>query len=113
MYIKIRYLGSTIAIQGWLIRRCLTHINRVCGRAYRPRDPEVRRLCGLAGVEWPEPVPKRSGSSSSSHLEPPDDDDWGEDEEEEFESETDDEEDNEVEGQKHLSHLKKINELFV
>lgn len=59
-------------------------------------------------MEWPEPV-KRSGSSSS-HTETPDefDDDWGEEDEEEFESETDDEEDFEVEGQKHLSHLKKF-----
>ena len=103
-----RYLGSTIDLQGWLLRRCLTHINRVCGRTYRPRDPEIRRLCGIAGVEWPEPVPKRSGSSSS-HLESPDefddddDDDW-EEEEEEFE--TDDEfEDCEQEGQKQLWHL--------
>ena len=99
-----RYLGSAIDLQGWLLRRCLTHINRVCGRTYRPRDPEIHRLCGLAGVEWPEPVPKRSGSSSS-HLESPDefDDDLGE--EQEFESETDEAEDYEEEGQKQLCHL--------
>lgn len=41
--------------QAWILRRCLTHVNRICGRIYRPRDPVVRSLCKENGVEWPEP----------------------------------------------------------
>ena len=74
-------------MQGWIIRRCLSHINRVCGRPYRPRDEEIRRLCKFAGVEWPEPEP-RSATSSEEDL-----GFWDmEEEEPESELETEDEE---------------------
>lgn len=48
--------------QGWLLRRCLTQVNRICGREHRPRDPEIRELCKAAGVEWPTPEPRSTDS---------------------------------------------------
>lgn len=69
-------------MQGWIIRRCLSHINR-------PRDEEIRRLCKLAGVEWPDPEPRLATSSEEDlgfwEME-------DEDPEEEMATETEDEE---------------------
>lgn len=52
------FLGHVVETQGWLLRRCLSCINRICGRPYRPRDPKIRSLCSTAGVEWPDPTPR-------------------------------------------------------
>lgn len=54
-------LGTTSETQGWVLRRCLSKINRIGGRKHRPRDDYVRELCAVAGFEWPDP-PARSSS---------------------------------------------------
>lgn len=41
-------------VQAWILRRCLSHLNRICARPYRPKDKEIRWLCSELGVEWPE-----------------------------------------------------------
>ena len=69
--------------QGWLLRRCLSCINRICTRPYRPRDPKIRTLCLTAGVEWPEPTPR------STALVPHEDEDDDMDEALEESSESD------------------------
>lgn len=79
-------------MQGWILRRCLSNINRICGREYRPREPRIRELCAIAGVEWPEPPPRTSRSSLEPHSES-DLEDYDYDEELESDEEyTDDEE---------------------
>ena len=65
-------------LQGSLLRRLLTGVNRICGRPYRPRDPVIRRICSYAGATWPDPTPK-SGCQEED------------DEEEEEESESEEE----------------------
>ena len=70
------------------MRRCLTFVNRVAGREYRPRDVEIRELCKLSGVTWPDPPPRKIGSGSVSETDLEDLDE----EEMESEEETDDEE---------------------
>ena len=65
--------------QGWLLRRMLSHINRICGRPHRPRDDPIRKLCGIAGVTWPDPP---EGDNEEE-------DDEQESEESEYESEED------------------------
>ena len=52
----LAYLGTISDTQGWVLRRCLSHINRISSRPYRPKDPEIRELCGASGITWPEPV---------------------------------------------------------
>lgn len=47
--------GNTMQTQGWILRRMLSQINRICGRPHKPRDPLIRKLCALAGAKWPEP----------------------------------------------------------
>lgn len=76
-------LGSVIELQGWVLRRCLSSINRVCGRPYRPKDMHVRKLCELAGVVWPDP-PKKSRENMEDESD--DEEEW------ESEEETDDDE---------------------
>ena len=78
-------------MQGWVLRRCLSNINRICGREYRPREPKIRELCAIAGVTWPEPKPR----SSRSSLEPHSDSDF---EEEEMETEGEFSDDEEIPG---------------
>lgn len=56
-------------MQGWILRRCLSNVNRICGRTYRPKEPRIRELCAIAGVEWPEPPPRTSRSSKEPHSE--------------------------------------------
>jgi len=63
----------------------------VAGRKYRPRDVEIRELCKIAGVTWPDPPPRRVGSGSVSETELDDLD------EEDMESEEEETEDEEVE----------------
>lgn len=46
--------GNTMDTQGWILRRMLSQINRICGRPHKPRDPLIRKLCALAGATWPE-----------------------------------------------------------
>lgn len=84
-------------LQGWVLRRCLSEVNRVCGRPYRPTDLKIRELCGVAGVTWPEPEPR---SRSDLGDEGEDEEDLGE---ESFESEdgTDDEEIEEATEEQH------------
>ena len=43
-------------MQGWLLRRCLSVVSRICQRPHRPRDAEIRKICKVAGVTWPDPV---------------------------------------------------------
>lgn len=45
-------------MQGWVLRRCLSSINRISSRTHRPKDPEIRAICEAAGTTWPEPTPK-------------------------------------------------------
>lgn len=66
-------------LQGWLLRRLLTAVNRICGRPYRPRDPIIREICSWAGVTWPDPERKPCGE--------PDEDEVGLEEQEESEEE--------------------------
>ena len=73
-------------MQGWVLRRCLSNVNRICGRPYRPKDQDVRALCAAAGVTWPEPEHKQSfDQSEESTFE-------DEESESEFESDAYDEE---------------------
>ena len=54
---------------------------------HRPKDKDIRDLCGMAGVTWPEPTPR------TTSQQPSDDEEssfW--DEGEGSEEETDDEE---------------------
>lgn len=53
--VEFQIQGHVHQTQGWVLRRCLSTINRICGRPYRPRDLLIRRLCEAAGVVWPEP----------------------------------------------------------
>lgn len=77
--------GNVVEMQGWVLRRCLSYLNRICGRPYRPRDLMVRRLCELAGCTWPAP----EGRSRSSLEDEPESEGY-EEEESESEAETDD-----------------------
>ena len=80
-------------MQGWVLRRAISQVNRICGRPHRPRDSDIRDLCSAGGVEWPEPEPCLSGGSTTEF------DDDLEEEEWESEMETEDEElEDEVEG---------------
>lgn len=91
MYIQECHIqGKVIAMQGWLLRRCLTQINRICGRKYRPKDLPIRKLRQVAGVTWPDPLPRTSSSSREFEN----DTEIDEEDEEQFESEeeTEDEE---------------------
>ena len=54
-------LGTTSDTQGWVLRRCLSTINRIGVRKHRPRDDYIRELCATAGVTWPD-LPARSSS---------------------------------------------------
>ena len=88
------HLGSTWELQGWVLRRCLSTVNRINGRKYRPKDPEIRALSAACGVTWPEPEPKSSPRSSRNDD---DDDDDAYLYEEGSESELDNESDPELE----------------
>lgn len=67
---------------------CLTQINRICGREYRPKDLPIRKLSQTAGVTWPDPLPCTSPSSCECGNDTED--------EEQFESEEEETEDEEL-----------------
>ena len=49
-------LGEVVKVQGWQLRRCLSHVNRICGRPYGPKGEKLRTICAQMGSlgqrEW-------------------------------------------------------------
>ena len=75
-----------------MLRRCLSSLNRICGRPHWPRSQEVRELCKIAGVTWPEPEPRERSRDDSET------DELTESSEEELEEDSDEECEEDCEG---------------
>ena len=66
--------GAKIELQGWVLRKCLSCLNRIANKPHRPREPEVREILADVGVLWEEAEQQESEENN-----------WEEEDEEEEE----------------------------
>ena len=88
-------LGEVVKVQGWQLRRCLSHVNRICGRPYGPKGEKLRTICAQMGVTWPEGMEEEENDGVEEEAE-------SEEETEDEEAEDEEAEDEELEDEEGL-----------
>ena len=61
--------GHVAKHQGWMLRLCLSSMNRVSKRPYRPRDSDVREIMDAIGISWDQEEPEDGDEEEASESE--------------------------------------------